>query len=918
MPPEDDHVIAALKLERTNALSAVTRLRNQIRAVTARETPTPDEAATLLAELGNRLEVYRQSHLAVAAVASDQREEVRYLDNEDQIHGFQRRIQAWLEVHTHPRTPSQSGGERSIASSGSHGSLEQERSKLSGLIARKNQGAARRRMMELQLEQQELEMEMEIAESEARLRALADDDGGFRLAQGEMVDQVLKTPRAPSEIPEDIKPVVKQPASLASSRGRRRLPALPPQASLPAQPTQSPQVLSELLSTLNLPKPEVPRFAGEVTMYHQFMYAFDCRVGQRSMSSRDKLHYLIQYLDGIPKELVSSCLYLVPEEGYSEARRLLQAEYGDSYKIASAFVSKLQSWPQIKPSDGTSIREFSLFLVRCRNVMSSQEISDLSVLNHAPNMKACVSKLPPFLQGKWRDRASKARAKGVVLHFSDLVAFVKEASDAANDAIYGITEKAQGNLSSNTKPKLNVAAVSVKAKRPVAKCAYCLGAHATANCAKLKAIELSQRREFVKSNNLCFGCLDQGHRVQQCHKRRRCETCGRMHPTWLHRQSGGTEPDKQAGVPLSAQDQGQLAPEEISHENSARIQCTNSVVHSIVPVLVRQGDRQSIPTYAFLDTGSSGSFMSASLVEKICPESEWRQISLTTINGTSLQETKAIRGLVLSDMKGRNEVELPLVYERDLIPASLDQIPRPEMLRHWSHLRNVADATPPVRTDLEIGLLIGCNVPRALEPLEVVAGESSMAPIAMRTRFGWTAIGPTLTSVNGSFISCQRIAIQETEVSKELVIKALERDFEEYRDGSGGVGMSIEDRKFLRIMEEGVEIDEEKHYVLPLPFRDPSPTLPSNFEQAHSRALRQRVKMLKDAKYREHYAAFMGKIFAKGYAREAPDGLDVGNAWYLPHHGVYHPRKPGKLRVVFDCSAKHAGVALNDVLLDRI
>ena len=37
--------------------------------------------------------------------------------------------------------------------------------------------------------------------------------------------------------------------------------------------------------------------------------------------------------------------------------------------------------------------------------------------------------------------------------------------------------------------------------------------------------------------------------------------------------------------------------------------------------------------------------------------------------------------------------------------------------------------------------------------------------------------------------------------------------------------------------------------------------------------------------------------------------------WYIPHHGVYHSRKPDKIRVVFDCSAKHGGTLLNDQLI---
>ena len=59
----------------------------------------------------------------------------------------------------------------------------------------------------------------------------------------------------------------------------------------------------------------------------------------------------------------------------------------------------------------------------------------------------------------------------------------------------------------------------------------------------------------------------------------------------------------------------------------------------------------------------------------------------------------------------------------------------------------------------------------------------------------------------------------------------------------------------------------------------------------------------------------MNEIIEKGYAKVSGRTPADDKLWYLPHHGVYHPAKPNKIRVVFDCSAEHAGRSINKELL---
>ncbi|XP_051797872.1 uncharacterized protein LOC127531791 [Acanthochromis polyacanthus] len=64
-----------------------------------------------------------------------------------------------------------------------------------------------------------------------------------------------------------------------------------------------------------------------------------------------------------------------------------------------------------------------------------------------------------------------------------------------------------------------------------------------------------------------------------------------------------------------------------------------------------------------------------------------------------------------------------------------------------------------------------------------------------------------------------------------------------------------------------------------------------------------------------HFVEFMQKMLDNKHAELAPPCNENKETWYLPIFGVYHPQKPGKIRVVFDSSAQFDGVSLNDCLL---
>ena len=107
------------------------------------------------------------------------------------------------------------------------------------------------------------------------------------------------------------------------------------------------------------------------------------------------------------------------------------------------------------------------------------------------------------------------------------------------------------------------------------------------------------------------------------------------------------------------------------------------------------------------------------------------------------------------------------------------------------------------------------------------------------------------------------------------------------------------------------------HYEIALPWQNYPPDLHINKIQAERHLQLLKKRLVKQPGLLEKYREFMDSLFVKDYARKIPQERHeiLGAYWYLPHHPVYHPQKPDKVRVVFDCSAKYGNSSLNNQLL---
>ena len=715
--------------------------------------------------------------------------------------------------------------------------------------------------------------------------------------------------------------------------------------------------LADLLSNKreNLPKMEPDTFTGDMLQFPVWIKAFNAIIESHTDSPAERLYFLGRYTSGAAREAIQGFLSLDDDDAYIRAKNTLMSRYGDRYKVSEAFKKKLNSWPTIRPGDPEGLRRFSDFLQHCNSAMMS--ITYLDSLNSAEENRKLIEKLPKYLADRWNrviDRwlygpergqdTSLMMSSGCYPPFSTFCQFISDESRIACGPGYVYstqsTKKAPqtqsqfGQMSRPGKPKVGSfasqtatattdtdiqsakktkkdgstgASTNKTAGAQQLQCLHCKGQHYLDQCQGFLAKTAEDKKVFASSHGLCFGCLRRGHLFSKCKRRN------------FSLMKDGTAA-KETEKPPDSTDAQATANKAVSYRVDAKdVSITdNSCAHSmIVPVMLHhsQDPDSEVFTYALLDNQSDACFVAEGVLQQLNVATETVTLEVTTVLAKQVVESQVVKGLVVTGLQEKNQIPLPATYSRSFIPANEDLIPRPETVHRWPHLKDVP--LHPLQDDAGIGLLIGINCSKALMPREVIAAGDE-DPYAVRTLLGWGVTGNmSSTKTNGDEPQrATHFAFRTS--SREITPVEIRKMFElEFSETSNSKKMSVEDGTFLKKMEAGLTKREDGHLELPLPLKKDDLRLPNNKALAVKRLQSLKKKMAAQDKYSTDYKKFMADMITKGFAEKVPEDADPpeGRIWYLPHHGVYHPKKPQKIRVVFNCSAEFDGQTLNENLL---
>ena len=526
--------------------------------------------------------------------------------------------------------------------------------------------------------------------------------------------------------------------------------------------------LLQMITIMQLPKAdELMTFNGDPLKFWMFMRSFDSSIRNASIDHSAKLNRRFQYCKGEALKVIKCCAAMQFSERYAKARALLKERFGNDYRISEMWLRKVTKGPVIRNNKGHRLQELADDLRGCKEILEA--VNKLEEIDTRRSIVKIVERLPQFLQGRWRKLVVKTlKATGRHPSIANLMRFVSEVAREATDPVFGVSEFKPKEFSGRgfRKPERDKGAnfglqaeeqqrnqpqkgnsndakgSDTKTKR--FHCRLCKGDHRWNACSQFKALSSGEKLGFAWGKKLCFCCFHVRHVASQCEVGVVCgvDGCTAKHSKLLHqslerssKRPSDEKPPKPDPKPGNQQVEGH------SNACSSLKPERSKMALPIVPVRARaKGETDYYHSHAWLDSGSTETFCSEALLERLNVKGKQVTLSLTTVNSSESNDVGlvALEVTAAKSVAGRTGViHLPKVYSLSNLPSLLNCMTLPSKIRKWPHLK---DLRLPQVDKSGVIILIGQDIPEALWPLELRKGKGQ--PYAARTRLGWMLNDP--------------------------------------------------------------------------------------------------------------------------------------------------------------------------------
>ncbi|XP_061170947.1 uncharacterized protein LOC133180435 [Saccostrea echinata] len=743
------------------------------------------------------------------------------------------------------------------------------------------------------------------------------------------------------------------------------LPYFPPQPSWSVGGQAVTSDFTRYLLKKDLMLSRLIKFNDKPEFYPSWKATFKSVMRDLQVTPEEEIDFLIKFTSLSAQQQIISIKAASasnPVHGLQRIWQRLEERFGCPEMIESALKTKLNSFAPITSKDYRRLYDLSDIL---DEILAAKEDiryqSLLAYFDASTGVTPIVMKLPYQLQEKWTNTAVKYISEHHVVFppFHVFANFIREQSRIKNNPSFAYTDRnlhMQKHSDKTLKISSRKTAVSrqpqiLRNSGKENQCPLHKTNHSLEQCRAFRTKPFDERRKILKDNNLCYRCCSRDHKQAECHSDVQCGECGsKFHTSPLHvnrtkvqtsypwRNYGGENfTERQV---LDSENVNNPAVNskctQICGQTFGGKSCAKTILVHVYP---KHCPQKSVKIYAVIDDQSNRTLAKPELFDLMDTHGTMTNYLLTSCSGKVQRSGRKVHGLVVESLDGQNCIDIPTIIECDEIPEVREEIPTPDVALHYEHLHDIADHIPPVDPNAEILLLIGRDITKAHHVLDQRIGLGNQ-PYAQKLSLGWTIIGetclgkthkpdvinvmktcvlpdgrPTLMLPCNSNLQVKEKILNETSTNIMCTKTEIGESVFQRTENDEKLGLSMDDHEFLDIMNSEFTKDLDGHWQAPLPFRKDRQRLVNNYDQARKRAKQLDYTLQKDPTKKEHFVEFMDALFKNHHAEIAPPLQNGEECWYLPLFGVYNPKKPNKIRVVFDSSAKFEGKSLNDVLL---